>query len=97
MDERPLVARPLRVQIARRQGGGTRDAEYDESLATAIAALATLTQWAGVTWRNSRDAQGRPITLITLTGVQGSEKNGKTIFIPQESNVPACLEAVLAA
>ena len=74
------------MQVPARNGGGTRDANRDEALAMAIAALANVSQWTDVTWTTSTDARGRPTTLLTLAGVQGTEKNGKTIFIPEESN-----------
>jgi hypothetical protein len=61
-----------------------RDAKRDESLAIAVAALATVSQWTDVTWTTSTDAQGRPTTLLTLAGVQGAEKNGRTIFMQGE-------------
>jgi hypothetical protein len=73
------------VQVPARIGGGTREANRDEALAMTIAALANVSQWTDVTWTTTTDAQGRPCTLLTLAGVQGEERSGKTILIPKET------------
>ena len=74
------------MQVPARRGGGTREANRDEALAMAVAALANVSQWTEVTWATTTDAQGRPTTLLTLAGVQGTEKNGQTIFVPKETD-----------
>ncbi len=80
----PIKAKPSRVQVPARNGGGTRAAQRDEALAMAVAAMATVSQWTDVTWETTTDSQGRLATLLTLTGVQGAEKNGKTVLKPQQ-------------
>jgi hypothetical protein len=54
----------------------------------AVAALANISQWMNVTWSTTTDAQGRPTTLLTLDGVRGEERNGKTVLVPKELNQP---------
>jgi hypothetical protein len=54
----------------------------------AVAALANVSQWTNVTWTTTTDAQGRPTTLLILDGVQGEERNGKTVLVPKKSNQP---------
>jgi hypothetical protein len=83
----PLQANPLRVQVPARYGGGTRDPKHDEALAMTLSALATVSQWTDVSWTTITDAQGRPTTLLTLAGVQGEEKNGRTFFLPTDKSI----------
>jgi len=49
-----------------------------EAYALALAALGAVSKWAGVKWKNTQDAQGKPLAIAVIPGAKFSDYQGKT-------------------
>lgn len=64
--------------MAPRRGGGARDTDVDEATALTLAALGAVNRWAGVKWKNVKDANGNPVAIAVIPGAKFDDQTGKT-------------------
>ena len=77
-DATPLIAESIQVQLLRTSGGGTRETGREEAAALTLSALGTVNRWAGVKWKNVKDANGNPVAIAFIPGAKFDDQTGKT-------------------